>query len=108
MRILRGSAGELVVVDAAGRELLELVPLAAAGPELEALLQQLALALDPSLGPLPRVVVWAREGLTEHAAGDIACELVQIDDDPCDDPPRSTRRYVLAADPAAVAALLAR
>ncbi len=108
MRILRGSEGEMAVVDEAGHAVLELVPLVAAGPELEAVLERLAIALNPSLGSRPRVVVCAREGLTEQAAADIACELIQIDDDPCDDPPRSLRRYALTADPSAVAALLAR
>lgn len=104
MQIVRGSEGETTVVDDAGRELLELVPLAAAGAELEAVLERLAAALA---GPaLPRVVVLSREGLTERVAADIACEVVLVEHDAFDDPPVSLHRRVLEADPQATSALL--
>ena len=104
MQILRSSEGSTTVVDETGRELMELVPLAAVGVELEDVLERVAVAL--AAPALPRVVVVSREGLTESVAADIPCELVLVDEDRFDDPPVSLHRRAVAGDPAATSVLL--
>jgi hypothetical protein len=100
LRILRTGNGVASVVDEAGRELLDLVPLEAAGEELSDLLARLEAALS---GPtLPRIVVHYREGLIEAVQADLACQVVLIEEDPFDEPAVTVRRRMVASgDPEA-------
>jgi hypothetical protein len=106
LRILRSGNGEATVVDDAGRELLDLVPLEAAGEELSDLLARLDAALSGAV--LPRVVVHYREGLIEAVRADLACEVVLIEEDPFDEPTVTVRRRVVdSGDPEATTEAIA-
>ena len=104
MDISRRAPGEAsLVLD--GRELLDLVQAEASDEEFDALLARLAALLRPA-GAAPRVVVRYREGLFDAVQADTPLDAVLIEDDPHDEPPVALRRLPVAADAAAVDALL--
>lgn len=104
MEISRRAPGEAsLVLD--GRELLDLVQAEASDEEFEDLLARLAASLRRA-GSVPRVVVRYREGLLDAVQSDLAIDAVLIEDDPHDEPPLALRRVAVAADAAAVDAML--
>lgn len=105
MEISRRAPGEASLV-LEGRELLDLVQAEASEEEFDALLGRLE-ALLRAGDAAPRVVVRYREGLFDGVQADTPLQAVLIEDDPHDVPPLSLRRLPVAADSAAVDALLA-
>lgn len=101
MEISRRGPGEACLTEA-GRELLDLVAAEASEAEFDQLVARLQALLDRP----PRLAVTYREGLLEQVQADTACEVVLIEDDPHDEPPLRLRRHQVAADAAALEALL--
>lgn len=93
-----------------GREILRFHPGEAgadAFAEALATIERLLAGSPPRPAP-PRVAVVYREGLFAEAFGDADTELLMVEEDPHDDPPRQLRRQRVAGAPEALDAALAR
>jgi hypothetical protein len=89
-----------------GSEMMRL-SVGAAGPDaFHAALDALEAALCRPAPP--RLAVVYREGLFAEAVGEAAAEVLLIEEDPQDDPPRRLLRQVTEPRPEALQALLAR
>jgi hypothetical protein len=104
MILLRHGNGEAALVQDE-REIVRISAQAAEGPAYEALLDGIEAALCRNTPP--RVAVTYREGLFANACSETAVDLVLIEEDPHDSPPRQVRRQRALAEPALVEALLA-
>jgi hypothetical protein len=89
-----------------GREIIRISARAVDGPFYEAVLDGIEAVLCRDTPP--RLAVTYKEGLFAAACSETTIDLVLIEEDPHDDPPRQVRRQRTTAEPAAVAALLAR
>lgn len=104
MQINRRGPGEASLAEG-GRDLLDLVAAEASEAEFDALVERLA-ALLASGADLPRLALSYQGGLLGPVQAEIPLQLLVIEEDPQDEPPLRLLRREVAADPAALAALL--
>lgn len=104
MQINRRGPGEASLVEE-GRELLDLVAAEASEAEFDALVERLAALLAAGPG-LPRVALSYQGGLLGPVLAELPLRLMVLEEDPQDEPPLRLLQREVAADPAALAALI--